>query len=127
MISLKIAEQIHNTLINNFGGIQGVRDLQALESALIRPFQTFENTAFYPDPLTKAAALIESIIVNHPFIDGNKRTGYVLMRFFLISNNIDISATEEEKYDFVISIAAGNKSYIEIMEWLKSHTINKPR
>ena len=73
----------------------------------------------------QAAALIESIIVNHPFVDGNKRTGYVLMRLFLLENNFDIRASQEEKYEFVITIASGNKSLIEIVGWLLSHTSQK--
>lgn len=122
MISLKTVEEIHTILVQKFGGAQGVRDLSGLESALSRPFQTFESTNLYPDPIHQAAALIESIIVNHPFVDGNKRTGYVLMRLHLIANNIDIVASQEEKYTFTISIASGNKSFDEIVGWLQNHT-----
>ena len=115
MISLKIAERIHGILIEKFGGAEGIRDLQALESTLLRPFQTFENEYLYPDILSKAAALIESLIGNHPFIDGNKRTGYVLMRLFLISNHAD----------FVMHIASGKMKYDDIIDWLQHHTITK--
>ncbi|MEP6465074.1 MAG: type II toxin-antitoxin system death-on-curing family toxin [Parafilimonas sp.] len=124
MISRKTAEKIHSLLIRKFGGLNGTRDSEALESALLRPFQTFESINLYPDPLYKAAAIIESIITNHPFIDGNKRTGYVLMRLFLNSNDLDITATEQEKFDFVISIASGNKTFEQIAEWLKTNTTN---
>lgn len=96
MISSSIAQQIHNVVIKNFGGSSGIRDLPALGSALSRPFQTFENNELYPEIFQKAAALLESIIVNHPFIDGNKRTGYVLTRLLLIANQYDIIATEQE-------------------------------
>jgi death-on-curing protein len=123
MISFEDAQQIHDILIKRYGGTAGIRDVQSLKSALIRPFQIFENVDLYPDILSKATALIESIIVNHPFIDGNKRTGYVLMRLFLINNKIDINATEDEKYDFVIKIASGNSDYDEILDWLKAHTL----
>ena len=125
MISLKTAEEIHNILVHQFGGALGVRDLPALESALARPFQKFDNVLLYSDPIHQAAALIESIIVNHPFVDGNKRTGYVLMRLFLLENNFDIRASQEEKYEFVITIASGNKSLIEIVGWLLTHTSQK--
>jgi death-on-curing protein len=70
----------------------------------------------------KAAALVESIVINHPFVDGNKRTGYVVMRSFLIANGVDIKASQKEKYDFVISIASGNLKFEEIIEWLQNHT-----
>jgi death-on-curing protein len=80
MIDLQDAIRVHEVLIDQFGGSKGVRDLAQLESALARPFQTFDQKDLYLSPLEKAAALIESILKNHPFIDGNKRIGYVLMR-----------------------------------------------
>ena len=61
-----------------------------MESALARPFQTFDENELYTTPIHKAAALIESILINYPFVDGNKRTGYVLMRIYLIGNGLDI-------------------------------------
>jgi len=125
MIELEEIEQIHKTLIDFFGGSQGIRDLSALKSALARPFQTFENKDLHPTPIYKAAALIESILINHPFIDGNKRTGYVAMRSFLISKGLDIDATQEEKYEFVINIASGKIRLEEITEWLASHIIEQ--
>jgi death-on-curing protein len=123
MISLKTAQTIHRILIERFGGADGIRDTQGLESALLRPFQSFENEYLYPDVLSKAAALIESLIGNHPFIDGNKRTGYVLMRLFLISNHADINASEQEKFDFVMGIASGKMKYDDIVRWLQYHII----
>jgi death-on-curing protein len=98
-------------------GIKG-----ALESALKRPFQSFEGSDLYPDVVEKAAALIESILTNHPFIDGNKRTGYVLMRLYLIENDKDVLASQEEKYEFVMNIASGKLKLQEIVEWLSTHT-----
>ncbi|MDP4283215.1 MAG: Fic family protein [Bacteroidota bacterium] len=86
MILIQEVKEIHKTLIDTFGGSHGIRDLPALESALARPFQTFDDKDLHPTPLHKAASLIESILINHPFIDGNKRTGYVLMRILLIDN-----------------------------------------
>jgi len=122
MISIKEAQQIHKILIDTFGGAQGVRDISALESALKRPFQTFDNKELYPTAIDKAAALAESILNNHPFIDGNKRTGYVLMRLLLLQNGQDIHASEQDKYDFVISIASGKMRLEEIASWLEKHS-----
>ena len=79
MIELKEVEKIHDILIEKFGGAKGIRDSGALESAISRPYQTFDGQDLYPDPVDKAAAIFESIISNHPFVDGNKRTAYVLM------------------------------------------------
>jgi death-on-curing protein len=122
MISLKEAEEIHRILINIFGGSYGVRDLNGLESALAGPFQSFENQELYPTVILKATALLESLLMNHPFIDGNKRTGYTLLRLFLFSNGLDIEASQDEKYEFIINVASGEKDFDAIAEWLISHT-----
>ena len=82
MISEKEALEIHAILLERFGGSSGVRDHALLDSALNRPFQTFDGNELYPSPIEKAAAMLESIVKNHPFIDGNKRTGYVLTSIF---------------------------------------------
>jgi len=78
MILVKEVLQIHELLINGFGGSSGIRDLAGLESSLKRPFQTFDGVELYPSPIQKAAALLESLLMNHPFMDGNKRTAYVV-------------------------------------------------
>jgi death-on-curing protein len=122
MIPIKDVEQIHTLLIDTFGGSHGIRDINALESALARPFQTFDNKELYPSVIEKASALLESILTNHPFIDGNKRTGYVITRLFLMNNGHDINATQQEKYEFIISIASGETKFDAIISWLIKHT-----
>ena len=123
MIRIKEVEQLHKILIDKFGGSHGVRNKPALESAITRPFQTFDGNDLYPSILEKAASLIESILINHPFIDGNKRTGYTLLRLFLIQNGLDISASQDNKYEFVINIASGTLKYEGIVSWLKFNTL----
>ncbi|MDP4265129.1 MAG: type II toxin-antitoxin system death-on-curing family toxin [Bacteroidota bacterium] len=123
MIPIKEVEQLHRILIDKFGGLHGIRDNAALESALARPFQTFDGRELYSPVLEKAASLSESILINHPFIDGNKRTGYTLLRFFLIQNGIDITASQDNKYEFVIDIASGTLKYEGIVSWLTSNTV----
>lgn len=120
MIDVQDAIRIHEVLIDRFGGSQGIRDITLLESALSRPFQTFDKKDLYPTPIEKAAALIESILINHPFIDGNKRLGYVLMRLLLLDYGFDISASQNEKFDFVITIAKGNYRNNDIIDWIKN-------
>jgi death-on-curing protein len=122
MIHFEDALLIHEFLINKFGGSYGIRDESLLKSALTRPFQTFDKVDLYKSPIEKAAALIESIVTNHPFIDGNKRTGYVLMRLFLMENGLDINADQTEKYHFVIGIASGELSHEMIVEWIRDHS-----
>ncbi len=119
MIELADVLSIHRILIESFGGAGGVRDESLLSSALQKPFQTFDGQFVYKSILEKAAALVESILINHPFIDGNKRTGYVLLRRYLLQNNIDIKTSEQQKYEFIISIASGENRFEEILSWLK--------
>jgi death on curing protein len=122
MIDANTVLAIHSVLIEKFGGGNGVRDYPGLLSALARPYATFDNVELYPDVLSKASALIESIVYNHPFIDGNKRTGWVLLRIFLIKNKLDIYTDQESKYNFVIQIASGNLKFDGILNWLKENT-----
>lgn len=87
---------IQELQIAEFGGSPGIRDQGLLEAALSRPLQTFDGNELYPSLEEKAAVLLESIVVNHPFIDGNKRLGYVLMRLVLIEAEKDREASQEE-------------------------------
>lgn len=129
MIGFDTAIAFHHILIDKFGGGKGLRDKGALEAALNRPFATFDGIDLYPEPFDKAAALVESIIINHPFIDGNKRTAYVLMRtayvlmkFLLDTSKISINADEESKYEMVISASRGELSFDEVRAWLQENT-----
>jgi death on curing protein len=83
MLSKNVVLLIHQNVLLAHGGANGTRDENALDGAIGRPFQTFGGEDLYPTPLQKAAAIGESIIMNHPFVDGNKRTGYVLMETLL--------------------------------------------
>jgi len=122
MISVAQVLKIHSSTIENFGGASGVRDTGGLKSALARPFQTFEGTELYTTIFEKAAAIGESIIMNHPFIDGNKRTGYLLMEALLRYGGFKITADDITLYNFVINISTGSMPFINIVEWLKENT-----
>ena len=122
MISVEDVLLIHETLISEFGGNNGVRDKGLLMSALKRPFDGFGDGEFYPTIEEKSAAIVESIVKNHPFLDGNKRSGYVLMRMLLLTKDKDINATTKEKYDFVIAIASGKIDFNQIAEWVVSNS-----
>ncbi len=127
MIDIKTAIYIHNNLIDNFGGSKGTRDLAGLEAALNRPFATFDGLDLYPTAIDKAAALLESPIINHPFIDGNKRIAYVLMKFLLFKDGIIITADQRDKYQMIIKASTGEIRLEEIKFWLQSNTaINNP-
>lgn len=125
MISIEEIEIIHNILIDNFGGIKGIRDINLLESALARPIATFDNIELYVNSVEKVSALFESLVINHPFLDGNKRTAYTAMRLLLLNDGLDIKATQEEKYAFVISVSVGEFRFVEIKNWIELHLISK--
>ena len=90
MILLKDILNLHKLSIEEYGGSDGLRDTDLLESAIARPFQTFNGKDLYPSIFEKAAALGESIIINHPFIDGNKRTGTIAMIALLQENGLHL-------------------------------------
>jgi death-on-curing protein len=122
MILLDDVLNLHDASIEDFGGAKGVRDMGLLESALARPFQTFAGEDLYPTAIEKAAAIGESLIINHPFIDGNKRTGMLAVATLLLEYNIIINASESELYQFVIEISTGEIKFEKIVEWLKVKT-----
>jgi death-on-curing protein len=125
MISLSEAIEIHDILIERFGGAKGIRDMGLLQSALARPYQTFDGKELYPNTVHKAAALAESLLSNHPFIDGNKRIGYVWLRLLLMQDGMDIAASQSEKYAFVIQVACSELDFEGICAWLDAH-LKKP-
>ena len=118
MIDLKTTLLIHNVLIEEFGGSKGIRDHGGLAAAIARPFATFDGIDLYPEAIDKAAAIFESLIINHPFLDGNKRTAYALLRLTLLELDIDIIASEDEKYDMTISASKGELNFDGIKLWL---------
>ncbi len=123
MISAEQVLEIHKLVIDKFGGSSGLRDIGTLESAIARPFQTFGGGDLYPTIIEKAAAICESILINHPFVDGNKRTGYILMESILLFGQLRIKLTDEEIYPFVISISTGEKKYEDIVALLQQNIV----
>lgn len=117
---------LHERMIQQFGGASGVRDIGMLESAIARPFATFGGDDLYPDFFMKVGAFIQSIVKNHPFLDGNKRTAFAGAVILLQTNGFSIDIPEEEAVSFMISVANKNLSVDEIASWLKKHTRNVP-
>ena len=114
---------LHRQIIEQSGGALGVRDLGALQSALAQPRMTFSGEDLYPTLVDKAAALGFSIIMNHPFVDGNKRTGHAAMETFLVLNGLEISASVDEQEQVILALASGNSRRESFVEWLKKHII----
>lgn len=116
--------QIHFELVEATGGSQGLRDLGLLESAVTRPQATFEGKDLYPNPLLKASALVHSLLLNHMFVDGNKRTATVSMIEFLILNGKKIQAANKEIVDFALWIENKKPTIEQIAQWLEKHIIS---
>lgn len=121
MITVSKAERVHALLVAEFGGATGLRDTGGLEASLARPYQTFGGQDLYPDAIGKAAAMLEGVIIRHPWMDGNKRTGYVLMELVLEEGAVQLYATEDEKYAMTIRVAEGKSSIEEIRRWIEAH------
>ena len=119
------AEQVlfvHYRLVGETGGEHGVRDLGLLESAIARPQATFDRQELYQDIFDKAAALMESLINNYPFVDGNKRTGIACAVLFLKQNGVSFSAKNAELEKFTLRVASSSIERSEITKWLKKHS-----
>jgi death-on-curing protein len=112
---------IHHRLIAATGCSHGVRDLEALQAAAARPQATFEGADLYPDLFAKAAALFESLIRNHPFVDGNKRTAVSATGLLLRRNGFELAATQEDLYSFTMTMATGEAGQAEARVWLAAH------
>lgn len=123
MIGLEEALSIHEKVVAATGGSQGVRDIGGLEAALARPYASFGGEDLYPSPVEKAAAILESVVKYHPFVDGNKRAGFTLMRLTLRTFDLDIKATDDDEYDIVIQVATGKLDAEGIRAWLESRVV----
>ena len=112
---------LHTVAIEEFGGSTGVRDLQSLRAAVLRPWgSSFEREHFFT-PFEKAAALAESIIHRHPFVDGNKRTAMYASAYLLERLGYGLEATQRELEDFAVSIAKGTTEPEGIVRWFEEH------
>ena len=111
--------ELHRRIIEQSGGALGVRDFGLLESAIAQPRMTFGGEELYTSLIEKSAALGFSIIMNHPFVDGNKRTGHAAVETLLILNGMEISASVDEQERVMLAIASGEMGRKEFVEWLQ--------
>lgn len=122
-LSLSEVLELHRRIIRQSGGSLGIRDLNAVESALAQPRMTFGGDDLYPTIVDKASALGFSLIQNHPFIDGNKRIGHAAMETYLILNGFEINAPVDEQEQIILSVASGTMERGEFLEWLRMHVV----
>jgi death on curing protein len=118
-ISVAEAEAIHIRQLAEHGGGTGTRDRGLLESALARPQFVWQYGDPTPDFATLAAALAYGLVNNHPFVDGNKRTGFVVCRLFLRINGFTIKATQDDKYLTFYNLAAGQLAEDNLAAWIR--------
>lgn len=112
---------LHNELISEFGGIAGIRDEGLLDSAINAPFQSFGGEELYPTLLEKAARLGYGIISNHPFLDGNKRTGTHVMLVFLNINGVYLNYDDIDLINIILSVASVNMTENQLLLWIQNH------
>lgn len=117
---------VHSALIKGYGGRHGVLNQGLLESAVFRPQTITFGQEAYPTIFEKCAVLGYSIIQNHPFIDGNKRTGFAVMHLMLLINGYDLTSTSKEEIAMTEAIASGKMPFGEISRWLKQHSKKMP-
>lgn len=113
--------RLHEQLLQETGGMPGVRDEGLLQSALEAPFQSFGGEDLYPSVQQKAARLGYGLIKNHPFLDGNKRAGTHVMLVFLYLNGIELDYTQKELEDIILSVAASEVGCNALLRWLLDH------
>ncbi|HET7892532.1 MAG TPA: type II toxin-antitoxin system death-on-curing family toxin [Candidatus Sulfotelmatobacter sp.] len=120
-VYLTVAEvlAIHHHQVEEYGGEHGLLNQGALESAVFRP-----QTGYYADLIEEAAALLESLVNNHPFVDGNKRVGFAAAHTFLLMNGFDLNVTSKAASDFIIkTIADGKFRFALLREWIGGHVV----
>lgn len=113
---------LHEKIIDYAGGVQGIRDFALLHSGLERCKATYAGEDLYPTIHNKAAALLHSLVMNHAFLDGNKRTAYEVMKRFLYINGYQIAANAKEIIRMCIAVDNEGMSVKQITQWLEKHT-----
>ena len=118
-LSIQELAQINAEMIQEWGGLAGLRDRGALESATARP-----QMGYYSDVIEQAAALCESLLQNHPFLDGNKRTAITATAVFLRLNGYDLAFADREMYEWLMNLYDTNRVAKRALEaWLRTHVI----
>lgn len=113
---------IHSKIIAKTGGLDGIRDMNGLESAFAAPMQTFDGKELFKTDLEKIARLGYGLAANHAFIDGNKRIGAMMTQLLLKWNGYSLSLNSGELADMFISIADGKSSEKDLLQWIKDKT-----
>jgi death on curing protein len=118
---------IHRVQIARYGGSAGCRDQGGLDAAVARPRMTFGGEDLYEDHAAKAAALMHSLVMNHPFVDGNKRVGAHSALLYLSVNGLDLLFSPAELTELTLATARGEMSAEAIAIWFRQRTRHRDR
>jgi len=121
MLSKQQIISLHEHMIQETGGAYGLRDEGMLDSALAVPFQEVFGTIAYPSIQQKAVRLGYGLIMNHPFVDGNKRIGTHAMLVLLALNGIELRFEQDELSDEILAVASGVYDYDQLLQWVIDH------
>lgn len=125
-LTLEQALALHADQVTRYGGDPSLRDRGLLESALAMPMAQFDGAFLHPELPDMAAAYLFHIVMNHPFVDGNKRAGAVAAIVFLDMNDVAVDATNAALAEVVLRVAKGEMRKPEIAQWLREHTVAQP-
>ncbi|HEY2296039.1 MAG TPA: type II toxin-antitoxin system death-on-curing family toxin [Thermoanaerobaculia bacterium] len=125
-LNLEELLELHRMVLRQSGGTPGLRDPNSLESALAQPQMTFGGEDLYPSLVEKAVALGFSLVMNHPFVDGNKRIGHAAMETFLVLNGYEIQASVDDQEATILRLAAGELDRQTFTAWLRERLRRLP-
>jgi len=122
-LNLNEVLELHRLVMEQSGGLVGIHNFSALESVLAQPRMTFAGRELYPTMVEKASALGFSLIKNHPFVDGNKRTGHAAMEVFLVLNGFELDASVDEQERVILQVASGQLDREGFTDWLRAKIV----
>ena len=114
--------ELYRQVMETSGGTVGILSIEALESAVAQPLATFDGKELYPTIIEKAAALGFSLVMNHAFVDGNKRIGHCAMETFLVINGYELNSSVDEQESIILQLASGKLSRATFIAWIRKNT-----
>ena len=114
--------ELYRQVMETSGGTVGILSIEALESAVAQPLATFDGKELYPTIIEKAAALGFSLVMNHAFVDGNKRIGHYAMETFLVINGYELNSSVDEQESIILQLASGKLSRATFIAWIRKNT-----
>lgn len=126
MIKLDVENVVllHDIVLKQTGGLKGVRDINMLDCSLSNVYQTFDDQELYPTIEEKGARMCYALITNHPFVDGNKRIGILVMLSFFELNGVNLKYSDDDLIKIGVHVADGTMDYQTLLKWVVSSEIS---